>query len=170
VGNHILRGTNGEIVLNVFEKKKYDIPSQLCLCNKEFNVDNAIKKVYNDNEIEKFTIEAKERLKDYLRRYCLICEKKLADKGDDLSAKGLKFINISDEGVNDFNKEHVICFECFEYMCQNRNKRIVKNDNDNKDKTHNTMLEINCMICCKIHIVKAKLFSHKIGCNSCNVF
>lgn len=173
VGNHILRGTNGEIVLNVFEKKKYELQSQLCLCNKEFNVDNAIKKVYNDNEIEKFTIEAKERLKDYLKRYCLICEKKLADKGDDLSAKGLKFINISDEDVNEFNKEHAICFECFEYMCQNRNKRNVNNDNDKKDKNekaHNNMLEVNCMVCCKIHIVKAKIFSHNISCNSCNVF
>ena len=167
VGNYILTGTQGEIVLNVFEKKKYNISSQLCLCNKEFNVDNAMRAVYNDNEIETFTKDAKIRLQDYLKRYCLICEKKLAEKGDDLSSKGLKFINISDEDANEFNKEHVICVDCFENMSQNRNKRNV--NDDKKEKTHN-MCNVNCEVCCKKHLIREKVFTQKVSCSVCSVF
>ena len=174
IGKIVTKDSNEKIIFNNFEKSQLKLTPTPCLCGKPFNLQEGIKILYTESEIQDYRNASIERLRDYARRYCMKCAKKLElknyiptptckPKDEDHSPYTLyENRDIIIEADECAVSPHILCLNCWEenksqVKAMIRDKKILKEDKYSP---------INCLICGKVHkiiIIKEKT----IACNNC---
>ena len=147
-------GTLEHIVLNAFEKKKFNITQQICACNKPFDVDNAVQLLYPQQEVEEYNAKARERMEDYLYRYCMLCERKLADKNKKVEER---VVRVCVQGAGGKVK-HTVCERC------------VNAFRENKGNVDGRYMKVECKVCTKEHLVSKRMMMGSECCSNCVVW
>lgn len=147
-------GTLEHIVLNAFEKKKFNILQQMCACNKPFDVYNAVQLLYPQQEVEEYNAKAHERMEDYLYRYCMLCERKLADKNKKVEER---VVRVCVQGAGGKVK-HTVCERC------------VNAFGENKGNVNGKYVKVECKVCTKEHLVSRRMMMGSECCSNCVVW
>ena len=151
----VMNGTLEQIVLNAFEKKKFNITQQLCLCMKHFDVDNAVQLLYPKEEVEEYKDKAVKRMEDYLYRYCMLCERKLAERNKKVQERVERVIVYE----QNMKLKHTICETCIHVLTE-RNNVI---------NAEGKVVTLECKVCSTQHQVNKRLTSNAC-CSNCVVW
>ena len=150
IGEIILKDTDYKIILSNFEKINLNIKPTICTCGNPFDLDNAILKLYNEDELRKYKLNAKERLNKIILKYCMICLEKNKNK----NFYNIEIVKDNNKDINsniiDFNyieEDHVLCNNCYINLKEIEKEEIKKNDNEQN-------LEIDCCICNRKHLIR----------------
>lgn len=174
IGKIVTKDSNEKIILNYFEKSQLELTPTPCLCGNPFNLQEGIKLLYTEGEIQDYRSASFERLRDYARRYCMKCAKKLELK----NFVPMPTCKPKDEEHNPYTlyengdiiiepdecavSPHILCLKCWEdnknqVKAMKREKKLLKEDKYSP---------INCLICGKVHkiiIIKER----NIACSNC---
>ena len=129
------------ILFNDFEKKFiYKDKKINCQCGKDLELINYCSQIFsllNNKERSDHEKEAKNRIKNYIQNYCMVCGKELEKNKISINKKihfSYNFM-VSDLNKNKKKKEHNLCEYC----------------NDKKMKNKNSNEKIFCVICNEYH-------------------
>ena len=152
IGEIILKDTDDKIILLTFEKIKLNIKPTICSCGNPFDLDDAILKLYNEEELKKYKEKANQRLIKFCFKYCMICLKK--NDMNFFNVEILKDKNNNDNNntfdYNCTNENHILCNNCFfnlEEIAESENQKNIDDDDY-------LSLEIDCCICYRKHLIK----------------
>ena len=114
-----------------------------CPCGKQFDIDEAVHLLYNEEELKKYQNEANTRIENYIAMICIKCGKRRNDINS-IKVQDIQFKSNEEVRVN-----HVICENCshdLKIEIKNRKK-------NNKNETH---LSLQCAICNTEHDIAFK--------------
>jgi hypothetical protein len=157
IGEIILNDTDYKIILNNFEKMNLKIKPTICTCGNPFDLDNAILKLYNENELKNYKINAKERLNKFILKFCMICLEKNNNNNFyivEIVKDNLNNNNNDNINYNYSEEDHVLCNNCYINLKEIEKEEIKKKDNEQN-------LEIDCCICNIKHLIKLPNFQSK---------
>ena len=148
IGEIILKDTDYKIILTNFEKINLNIKPSICICGNPFDLDNAIIKLYNEEELNKYKLNAKERFNKIILKFCMICLEKNKNKNfyEIEIVKDNNNVNNNNIEFNYSEEDHVLCNNCYINL-----KEIEKEERKKKDNEQN--LEIDCCICNQKHLI-----------------
>ena len=170
--------TNSNIILNIYEKKK--TKKIRCHCENDFNYEEAIENLIDENKYNEKKKEAEERLITYCEEKCLNCLKKFERNMNvrsnhkkpsyyemDIKINKLEINERLIEGIDYCEERHILCPECFEKLSENKDKNnFVFEGREYKI--------IKCHICNINHLVDKlkwkKLFPKPVCSKGCFIF
>lgn len=142
IGTLISKETNEFVCINAYEKRLQK-QHMKCPCGKQFDIDEAVHLLYNEEELKKYQNEANTRIENYIAMICIKCGKRRNDINS-IKVQDIQFKSNEEVRVN-----HVICENCSHDL-----KLEIKNrKKNNKNETH---LSLQCAICNTEHDIAFK--------------
>ena len=159
IGELIIKSTDSKIVFNNFEKRFSKIKPEICICGLPFDYDSAIHFVYDESELTNYQQKAKERLKNYVKKYCLVCKSNLNEMHVNINEIGEEINNNNEIELFDDDKDELNYNFCFDKhkICNRCIKNVIKKNNNNVNEE---FVEVDCIICNKKHKIKNRILKN----------
>jgi len=158
IGELIIKSTDSKIVFNNFEKRFSKIKPSICICGLPFDYDSAIPFVYDESELVNYQQKAKERMKNYVKKYCLVCKTNMNETHVNLNEIGEQINNQNEIELFDDDKDEMNYNFCFDKhkICNRCIRNVIKNNNANNEE----FIEVDCIICNKKHKIKNRILKN----------